>query len=69
MTKERLFVDFDDRRYTLEVIYKEKDSLTIRMYGTNYILIRQEEVWINSPKNKNNLSPGLLKALAEKYAT
>lgn len=62
---QKLSAFFENREFFFTISSQSDKTLSITMYGGEYTLVKTEEGWVNSNKNKNKMSEGLIRGVIE----
>lgn len=62
----RLIVEYENREYHFSVVSQKTNEIKIDMYNTEYIFVKSESGFTNSPQNRFNMTQGLINAVVAK---
>lgn len=61
-----LIAEFENREYHFKISSLKPTEVKIDMYNTEYIFIKGESGFTNSPQNRFNMTQGLINAVVAK---
>lgn len=66
MENSRTSAHFENREYFYTLISKSPTEVKVRLYSTDYLLIKDKEgKWVNHHSSRNAMSAGLIQAVIE----